>query len=89
MAVSRNIICFISKEVDARKSLVLSRRMNPLRRILGLLKLTRADRQVIARVESPVLNVPRRSRMSDPYPISHQLNVYDGNRPTFKAPPLK
>ncbi len=62
--------------------------MNPLRKVLGVLKLLRADREVIARVESPVLNVPRRPRLSDAYPHSNQLNVYDGHRPTFKAPPL-
>ncbi len=62
--------------------------MNPLRKLYGLLKLGRADRETLAKVESPVLNVPRRARMSDPYPISHQLNVYEGHKPTFKAPPL-
>lgn len=63
--------------------------MNPLRKIYGLLKLLRADRETIARVESPVLNIPRRPRLSDAYPSSHQLNVYDGHKPTFKAPPLQ
>lgn len=62
--------------------------MNPLRKLLGLLKLTRADRATLEKVESPVLNIPRRPRLSDAYPHSNQLNVYDGNRPTFKAPPL-
>ncbi len=63
--------------------------MNPLRKLYGLLKLGRADRETLAKVESPVLNIPRRPRVSDAYPSSNQLNVYDGNRPTFKAPPLK
>ncbi len=64
--------------------------MNPLRKVLGVLKLLRADRETIARVESPVLNIPRRPRLSDAYPQSNHLNVYDGHRPrpTFKPPAL-
>ncbi len=48
------------------------------------------DRETLSRVESPVLNIPRRPRLSDAYPHSNQLNVYDGNRPrpTFKPPAL-
>jgi len=64
--------------------------MNPLRKVLGLLKLTRSDRETLARVESPPVIVPRRARPSDAYPSSNHLNVFDGNRPrpTFKPPAL-
>ncbi len=58
--------------------------MNPLRKVLGVLKLLRADRETLARVESPKLVI----RPHTPYSVTHQLNVYDGHKPTFKAPPL-
>ena len=71
--------------IDARKSLVLSRRMNPLRKLYGLLKLGRADRETLARVETPPITVPPRVPT---YATRTQTNIYDGNRPTFKAPKL-